>query len=51
MIAYSVEVGDEINGLQVVSYESYDDMENFTWRMSITLEDGTVIDVAEDDDV
>ena len=30
MIAYSVEVGDEINGLKVVSYESYDDMENFT---------------------
>ena len=51
MIAYSVKEGDEINGSKVVSVDIYDDAENYTWRVSIVLEDETVIDVAEDDDV
>lgn len=51
MIAYSVKEGDEINGSKVVSVDIYDDAENCTWRVSIVLEDETVIDVAEDDDV
>ena len=51
MIAYSVKEGDEINGSKVVSVDIYDDAKNCTWRVSIVLEDETVIDVAEDDDV
>ena len=51
MIAYSVKEGDEINGSKVVSVDIYDDAKNYTWRVLIVLEDKTVIDVAEDDDV